>query len=319
MAGSEKISKTGATGQTLNEAKKINKSLSSLGQVINALTDGKSKHVPYRDSKLTRILQESLGGNSKTCLIIACSPSVFNEAETVSTLRFGQSAKKIKNKPKINKEYSVAELKKLLDEAEAKIELKNRRIKNLEKIIKSLGGTVPQEKDDFIQRKPTEKEKPVEVDEEEKANEKIDALENQSSDEDFSDDESKAFDSRIEDSRIDDSMISSSRIGDSMIGDSMIGDSIMGDSMMGDSMMGESMMGDESMTNVGDITFDATSKNSQSKPTHKPKQKSRMEEIDETFARLQKEVEAEKHDAETMTEQPTLVNVKTNTNSTADH
>ena len=89
LAGSEKVGKTGATGQTLEEAKKINKSLSSLGMVINALTDGKSTHIPYRDSKLTRILQESLGGNSRTTLIINCSPSSFNEAETLSTLRFG--------------------------------------------------------------------------------------------------------------------------------------------------------------------------------------------------------------------------------------
>ena len=74
LAGSEKVGKTGASGQTLEEAKKINKSLSALGMVINALTDGKSSHVPYRDSKLTRILQESLGGNSRTTLIVNCSP-----------------------------------------------------------------------------------------------------------------------------------------------------------------------------------------------------------------------------------------------------
>jgi kinesin family protein 5 len=89
LAGSEKVGKTGATGQTLEEAKKINKSLSALGNVINSLTDGKSSHIPYRDSKLTRILQESLGGNSRTTLIINCSPSSCNDAETISTLRFG--------------------------------------------------------------------------------------------------------------------------------------------------------------------------------------------------------------------------------------
>ena len=73
LAGSEKVGKTGAKGQTLEEAKKINQSLSALGQVIKSLADQK-KHVPYRDSKLTRILQEALGGNSKTSLIVACSP-----------------------------------------------------------------------------------------------------------------------------------------------------------------------------------------------------------------------------------------------------
>ncbi|KAG0291941.1 hypothetical protein BGZ96_004686 [Linnemannia gamsii] len=114
LAGSEKVGKTGASGQTLEEAKKINKSLSALGMVINALTDGKSTHVPYRDSKLTRILQESLGGNSRTTLIINCSPSSYNDAETVGTLRFGTRAKSIKNKAKINQELSAAELKLLL-------------------------------------------------------------------------------------------------------------------------------------------------------------------------------------------------------------
>ncbi len=80
LAGSEKVGKTGASGQTLEEAKKINKSLSALGMVINSLTDGRSTHIPYRDSKLTRILQESLGGNSRTTLIINCSPSFSCES-----------------------------------------------------------------------------------------------------------------------------------------------------------------------------------------------------------------------------------------------
>lgn len=118
LAGSEKVGKTGASGQTLEEAKKINKSLSALGMVINALTDGKSTHVPYRDSKLTRILQESLGGNSRTTLIINCSPSSYNDDETLSTLRFGMRAKSIKNKAKINAELSPAELKALLKKAQ---------------------------------------------------------------------------------------------------------------------------------------------------------------------------------------------------------
>ncbi|CAE7868778.1 kif3 [Symbiodinium sp. KB8] len=108
LAGSEMVNKTGASGQTLQEAKMINKSLSALGNVIRALTEGKP-HVPYRDSKLTRLLQDSLGGNAKTSLIITCSPSTFNAVETLSTIRFGQRAKAIKNKPSINAERSVAE------------------------------------------------------------------------------------------------------------------------------------------------------------------------------------------------------------------
>ena len=158
LAGSEKITKTNASGQTLNEAKKINKSLSTLGLVINNLTDGNSKHIPYRDSKLTRILQESLGGNSKTCLIITCSPSTYNEAETISTLRFGQRAKRIQNKPKINKELSVAELKYLLEQAELDINCKERRIKVLEQTIIKLGGTVPENKTSTSSPKKTSSE-----------------------------------------------------------------------------------------------------------------------------------------------------------------
>lgn len=121
LAGSEKVGKTGASGQTLEEAKKINKSLSSLGNVINALTDGKSKHIPYRDSKLTRILQESLGGNSRTTLIINCSPSSYNVEETLGTLRFGERAKKIENKATINQELSPTELKALLKQAKGEL------------------------------------------------------------------------------------------------------------------------------------------------------------------------------------------------------
>ncbi|KAK2497091.1 hypothetical protein MC885_018831 [Smutsia gigantea] len=86
-----KVSKTGAEGAVLDEAKNINKSLSALGNVISALAEGTKTHVPYRDSKMTRILQDSLGGNCRTTIVICCSPSVFNEAETKSTLMFGQS------------------------------------------------------------------------------------------------------------------------------------------------------------------------------------------------------------------------------------
>lgn len=131
LAGSEKVAKTGASGQTLEEAKKINSSLSSLGNVINALTDGKSHHIPYRDSKLTRILQESLGGNSRTSLIINCSPSKTNAFETLSTLRFGSRAKKIKNKAHINTELSPKELKRNL------VKLTKTKQKN-EKLISEL-------------------------------------------------------------------------------------------------------------------------------------------------------------------------------------
>ncbi|CAO3594903.1 unnamed protein product [Absidia cylindrospora] len=148
LAGSEKVGKTGATGQTLEEAKKINKSLTSLGQVINALTDGKSSHVPYRDSKLTRILQESLGGNSRTTLIINCSPSSYNESETLSTLRFGMRAKSITNKAKVNVDLSPAELKALLKRVKSETVTFQTYISALEGEVNvwRTGGTIPEDK-----------------------------------------------------------------------------------------------------------------------------------------------------------------------------
>ena len=132
LAGSEKMAKTGIEGGTeLKEAKNINKSLMTLGMVINSLTEG-AKHIPYRDSKLTRVLQESLGGNSMTNLVITCSPNFLNQGETLSTLRFGQRAKLIKNKVVANTQQSVKELLIKLKKSEEKIVM-------LEKIIQEKG------------------------------------------------------------------------------------------------------------------------------------------------------------------------------------
>ena len=101
LAGSERVSKSCAQGSALEEAKKINASLSTLGKVISAITKNLN-HVPYRDSKLTRLLKESLGGNNKTTLIVTGSPHHLQVEETLSTLRFAQSAKLIQNKVKMN-------------------------------------------------------------------------------------------------------------------------------------------------------------------------------------------------------------------------
>ena len=86
-------------------------SLSALGNVIKALVDGVSHHVPYRDSKLTRLLQDSLGGNTKTVMIAALSPADYNYEETLSTLHYANRAKSIKNKPRINEDPKDALLK----------------------------------------------------------------------------------------------------------------------------------------------------------------------------------------------------------------
>lgn len=121
LAGSELVERSGVTGQALEEAKKINKSLSTLAHVIQALTTDRS-HVPYRDSKLTRILTDALGGNSKTVLLLACSPSADSARETSNTLGFGQRAKLIRNTPKINEEISIKGYQLMVQQLQAKLQ-----------------------------------------------------------------------------------------------------------------------------------------------------------------------------------------------------
>ncbi|CAH1786360.1 unnamed protein product [Owenia fusiformis] len=116
LAGSERQAKTGATGDRLKEATKINLSLSALGNVISALVDGKSSHIPYRDSKLTRLLQDSLGGNAKTVMVANIGPAGWNFDETVTTLRYANRAKNIKNKPKVNEDPKDALLREFQEE-----------------------------------------------------------------------------------------------------------------------------------------------------------------------------------------------------------
>ena len=116
LAGSERQSKTGATGSRLKEATKINLSLSALGNVISALVDGKSQHIPYRDSKLTRILQDSLGGNTKTVMCANAGPADYNYDESLSTLRYANRAKNIKNRPVINEDPKDAMLREYQEE-----------------------------------------------------------------------------------------------------------------------------------------------------------------------------------------------------------
>ena len=116
LAGSERQDKTGATGLQREQAININLSLSTLGLVIKSLVDAKSKHIPYRDSQLTRLLQDSLGGNTKTVMIANVGPSGYNYDETLSTLKYANSAKNIKNDVRINEDPKDALLRKFQEE-----------------------------------------------------------------------------------------------------------------------------------------------------------------------------------------------------------
>lgn len=129
LAGSERANSTGATGQRLKEGANINKSLTTLGKVISALAtassapEGKGKgkkkaedFIPYRDSVLTWLLKDSLGGNSKTAIIAAISPADYDE--TLSTLRYADQAKKIKNKAVVNEDPNAKLVRELKEELE---------------------------------------------------------------------------------------------------------------------------------------------------------------------------------------------------------
>ncbi|KAL8213831.1 hypothetical protein R6Q57_003280 [Mikania cordata] len=118
LAGSENISRSGAKEGRAREAGEINKSLLTLGRVINTLVE-RSGHIPYRDSKLTRLLRDSLGGKTKTCIIATISPSIHSLEETLSTLDYAHRAKNIKNKPEINQKLmKSAVMKDLYSEIE---------------------------------------------------------------------------------------------------------------------------------------------------------------------------------------------------------
>jgi kinesin family protein 5 len=129
LAGSENVGKSEVQGIGLAEAQNINKSLSALGNVIYALTEKNREHIPYRDSKLTFLLQDSLGGNSKTILIATINPNISYFSETVNTLKFAKRAKDIKNIPIVNVKASVSVL-------ENEIDLLNRKIHDLEEKCK---------------------------------------------------------------------------------------------------------------------------------------------------------------------------------------
>ena len=125
----------------MEEAKKINQSLSQLGLIINQLSTN-SSFISYRSSKLTRLLQQSLGGNSLTSLILTLSPSILNDIETLSTLRFGDRAMRVVNRAKINRMLTIEELKLILLAKDKLIKVLEDRVKELENYISQKEGKV---------------------------------------------------------------------------------------------------------------------------------------------------------------------------------
>jgi kinesin family protein 5 len=140
LAGSEKVGKSGCVGETLEEAKKINWSLSALGKVIDALAEQRP-HVPYRDSRLTRVLEEALGGNCRTTLLVAASPFSQNADETLSSLRFATRAKAVRNHAKVNYMYSSDQLLFMVSTLQRELASANRQLANF--------GSLPREQGDL--------------------------------------------------------------------------------------------------------------------------------------------------------------------------
>lgn len=134
LAGSENVMKSEVQGINLLESQNINKSLSCLGNVIYALTEKGRDHIPYRDSKLTQLLSDSLGGNSKTIIVATISPSINNLSETVNTLKFGKRAKEIKNIPVVNRNESVAVLLTQIESLKSNISVLEAKCKEYETI-----------------------------------------------------------------------------------------------------------------------------------------------------------------------------------------
>lgn len=143
LAGSERQAKTGTSGDRQKEAIKINLSLSALGNVISALVDGKSSHVPYRDSKLTRLLQDSLGGNAKTIMVANIGPASYNYEETLTTLRYANRAKNIRNRPRVNedpKDALLREFQQEISRLKAQLAARDTKKKKKRPLSKESGG-----------------------------------------------------------------------------------------------------------------------------------------------------------------------------------
>ncbi len=147
LAGSERQKSTNTSGERLKEASSINVSLSTLGQVISALvemSEGRDRHIAYRNSKLTFLLRESLGGNSRTTLVAAISPSDMNFAETLSTLKFAQRAKRIKNQAVVNEDVNGT-----VEALKTELSLLRKQLQNVKGRSRlSIEGIIPQTSSD---------------------------------------------------------------------------------------------------------------------------------------------------------------------------
>ena len=152
LAGSERVKRTKAEGQRLQEGININKGLLALGNVICALSESKP-HIPYRDSKLTRMLQDSLGGNSRTCMIACVSPADINYEETLNTLRYANRARNIRNKPVVNRDPNAAQISQLrqqLSAARGEIVSLKRRLTGREEGHPEWQGAMPTSSDSIV-------------------------------------------------------------------------------------------------------------------------------------------------------------------------
>ncbi|XP_027026914.1 kinesin-like protein KIF3C isoform X2 [Tachysurus fulvidraco] len=177
LAGSERQSKTGARGERFKEATKINLSLSALGNVVSALADGRGAHVPYRDSKLTRLLRDSLGGNAKTVMVATLGPAAFNYEETLTTLRYANRAKNIKNVPRVNEDPKDALLREFqLEIARLKAQLQRRGMlssRRKRRLKKSIDHEVNEDDDDQDEEEIEDEEEGEDDDDEEKLQKEV--------------------------------------------------------------------------------------------------------------------------------------------------
>ena len=171
LAGSERIKKSGASGAQFKEATNINGSLLAFGNVVQALAE-KKKFIPYRDSKLTRILEDSLGGNCKTSLLVCCSPSIESSDETVCTLDFASRASRIEITATINEATVMVDAKSLMADVageglETALKEQQREMNDLENKLKAAGAkneaTLLKAKDDAIKKQMAETAKAVQA------------------------------------------------------------------------------------------------------------------------------------------------------------